>query len=249
MRAGDIALGVSLTLTDPIVAEIVGAAGHDFVMIDTQHAPVHPESLQHLLMALRSSRSTTLVRVVSNDPVAIGQALDLGAEGVIVPDVVSADACRAAVSAARYAPAGSRGFGPRRAARLEGGRAAYLSRANEEVGVVAMVEHADAVEHIDEILTTSGLDAVMVGPADLAVSLGHLTDLGNPAVEDAIEVVRAACLRHGVPFGIFAAAEAAARTWAARGAAFMTIGADLQFLDHGLSRSSALATELRNARR
>src|SRR5258707_6100009 len=95
MRAGDIALGVSLTLTDPIVAEIIGAAGLDFVMIDTQHAPVHPETLQQLLMALRSSQSTTLVRVAANDPVAIGQALDLGAEGVIVPDVVSADACRA----------------------------------------------------------------------------------------------------------------------------------------------------------
>jgi 2-keto-3-deoxy-L-rhamnonate aldolase RhmA len=189
-----------------------------------------------------------LVRPAANDATLIKQILDLGAEGVIVPEVDDAASCAAAVAATRYPPLGRRGFGPRRAARLEGGRPAYIARANDEVAVLVMVESAAAVANIDALLQTPGLDGIMVGPADLAVSMGHLDDLNHPDIRARIADVRAACQRNSVSFGIFAATEQAARLWAAEGAAFMTIGADTQFLDQGIAKSRALAESLHLSR-
>lgn len=248
MASGGLALGVSLTIPDPFVAEVVGGAGFDFVLIDAEHSPIAIDQLQVMLIALRSSASTVLVRPAANDPAQIKQILDLGAEGLVVPEVDDAAAAAAAVAAARYPPLGRRGFGPRRAARLDGGRAAYLARADEEVAVLVMIESAAAVAGIDAILKTPGLDGIMVGPADLAVTMGHLHELGHPDVRGAITAVRDACQRQSVPFGIFAGTEQAAREWSAAGARFMTIGADTQFLDQGTAQSRALAQSLKETR-
>jgi 2-keto-3-deoxy-L-rhamnonate aldolase RhmA len=248
MLSGGLALGVSLTVPDPLVAEVVGGAGFDFVLIDAEHSPIAIDQLQMMLIALRSSQSTALVRPAANDSTLIKQILDLGAEGLVVPEVDDGVSCATAVAAARYPPLGRRGFGPRRAARLEGGRAAYLARADEEVAVLVMVESAAAVADVDAILKTPGLDGIMVGPADLAVTMGHLSDLNHPDVRAAIFSVRDACQRHAVPFGIFAATEQAAREWAAAGANFMTIGSDMQFVDQGIAKSRALAQSLQDSR-
>jgi 2-keto-3-deoxy-L-rhamnonate aldolase RhmA len=107
-----------------------------------------------------------------------------------------------------------------------------------------MIEHPEAVTDIDAILNTPGLDGIMVGPADLAVGMGHLFELDHPEPTAAIERIFDACERHSFPFGIFAAAEVSARTWVGRGARFVTIGSDVQFLDQGLTRCSELAAEL-----
>ena len=248
MYSGGLALGVSVTVPDPFVTEVVGGAGFDFVLIDAEHSPIAIDQLQMMLIALRSSESTVLVRPAANDPTLVKQILDLGAEGLVVPEVDDAASCAVAVAAARYPPTGRRGFGPRRAARLEGGRPAYLARADEEVAVLVMIESAAAVASIDAILKTPGLDGIMVGPADLAVTMGHLGDLSHPDVRAAIVTVRDACDRHAVPFGIFAVTEQAAREWSAAGARFMTVGADTQFIDQGLTRSRALAQALRESR-
>jgi len=248
MLSGGLALGVSVTVPDPFVTEVVGAAGFDFVLIDAEHSPIAIDQLQMMLIALRSSESTVLVRPAANDPALIKQILDLGAEGLVVPEVDDAASCAAAVAAARYPPLGRRGFGPRRAARLEGGRPAYLARADEEVAVLVMIESAAAVASIDAILKTPGLDGIMVGPADLAATMGHLGDTSHTDVNAAIVSVRDACQRHPVPFGIFAATEQAAREWCAAGARFMTVGADTQFLDQGIAKSRALAQNLRESR-
>src|ERR1700758_2155539 len=167
MRAGGLALGVSLTIPDPFVAEAIGAAGLDFVLIDTEHAPVAIDQLQMLLIALRTSASTVFVRPAANDATLIKQILDLGAEGLVVPEVYDAATCADAVAAARYPPLGRRGFGPRRAARLEGGRPAYIARANDEVAVLVMVESAAAGINIDALLQTPGLAGIMGGPGGM----------------------------------------------------------------------------------
>jgi len=130
------------------------SAGFDFVFIDTEHSPITIDQLQIVLIALRSSPSTTFVRPVANDAGLIKQILDLGAEGVIVPEIHDAATAAAAVAATRYPPAGRRGFGPRRAARLDGGRASYLRGADQEVAAFVMIEHPEAVADIDAILAT-----------------------------------------------------------------------------------------------
>src|SRR5246127_1130298 len=143
MRAGGLALGVSITIADPFRAEVLGGAGFDCVLIDTEHAPITVDQLQMLLIPLRTSASTVFVRPAGNDATLIKQILDLGAEGVVIPEVDDAASCAAAVTATRYPPLGKRGFGPRRAARLEGGRSVYIARANDEVAALVMVESAD----------------------------------------------------------------------------------------------------------
>src|SRR5271154_631803 len=134
MRAGGLALGVSITIPDPFVAEVIGGAGFDFVLIDTEHAPITVDQLQLLLIALRTSASTVFVRPAANDPTLIKQMLDLGAEGVVVPEVGDAAACAAAVAAARYPPLGRRGFGPRPGAPPRGGGAGHNPRGQRRGG-------------------------------------------------------------------------------------------------------------------
>lgn len=240
VAAGQPALGLSATITDPFVSEVVGAAGFDFVMVDTEHGPIALDQLQLMLIAMRDSPSTTLVRVAANNSTLIKQVLDLGAEGIIVPEVNNRTQCEAAVSAAKYPPVGIRGFGPRRASRLHGSRQDYLERANDEIAVIVMIEHREALDNLDEILTVPGLDGILVGPADLAVSMGHILDPGHPDVLAAIEEIFQACERNSFPFGIYAVAEAAARGWIGRGAKFVTVGSDIQFVDQGLARTREL---------
>jgi 2-keto-3-deoxy-L-rhamnonate aldolase RhmA len=244
LREGVASVASFITIPDPFTAEVMGAAGVDAVVIDTEHSAMSAAQLQTILTALHPTEAAVIVRVAENDPAVIGQALDLGAEGVLVPGVRSRADCELAVRSCFYAPKGIRGFGPRRASRLYGGRVDYLARANEEIAVIAMIEHADALDDLDGIMTTENLSAVFVGTADLAVSMGHLHDLANPAVTQAITRIAQACLGHQIPFGVFTGNEEAAATWLTRGAVIVTMGSDLHYLDAGIARTRQARAEL-----
>jgi 4-hydroxy-2-oxoheptanedioate aldolase len=237
LREGTASVASFLTIPEPFVAEVMGAAGVDAVIIDTEHSAMSAAQLHTVLTALYPSAAAVIVRVAHNDPALIGQALDLGADGVLVPGVRSPAQCRLAVNSCFYPPKGIRGFGPRRASRLYGDRADYLARANDEIAVIAMIEHAEALDDLEEILTTENLSAVFVGTADLAVSMGYLHDLANPAVLQAVTGIAEACRGHQVPFGLFTANEQAAATWISRGAQIVTMGSDLGYLDAGIAQT------------
>jgi 2-keto-3-deoxy-L-rhamnonate aldolase RhmA len=237
LRDGDTSVASFITIPDAFTAEVMGAAGVDVLVIDTEHSAISAAQLQTLVIALHASTAAVIVRVTDNDPALIGQALDLGAEGVLIPGVRSRAHCELAVRSCFYAPKGIRGFGPRRASRLHGGRADYLARANEEIAAIAMIEHANALDDLDGIITTDNLSAVFVGTADLAVSMGYLHDLANPAVGQAVAHIARMCLEHQVPFGVFTATEEAAASWVSRGARIVTMGSDLQYLDAGIART------------
>ena len=128
-----------ITIPDPFTAEVMGAAGVDVVVIDTEHSAMSEGQLQGVLTALHPTEAAIIVRVADSHPALIGQALDLGAEGVLVPGVRSRTDCQRAVRSCFYAPKGIRGFGPRRAGRLHGGRADYIARANDEIAGIAMI--------------------------------------------------------------------------------------------------------------
>jgi 2-keto-3-deoxy-L-rhamnonate aldolase RhmA len=162
--------------------------------------------------------------------VMIKQILDVGAEGVIVPWVNTPEEAKRAVSAARYPPTGIRGYGPRRASRLSASPAEYVRRANDEILVIGQIETRTAMENLDGILSTPGLDAIMIGPADLAASLGHVQDLMNPAVDEAIGRVLAKCKEHRVPFGMFTGTLERTRQWVSQGGLIATVGGDVPFL-------------------
>jgi 2-keto-3-deoxy-L-rhamnonate aldolase RhmA len=237
LKAGKPAIGSIVSLPDLFVAEVMAGVGFDFLLIDTEHAPVTISELQTLLIALRGTESTIIVRAAWNDVVMVKQILDVGAEGVIIPWVNTPEEARRAVAAARYPPVGVRGLGPRRAGRLSSSPAEYVRKANDEILLIGQIETTTAVENLDGILSTPGLDAIMVGPGDLAASMGHIHELNTPAVDAMIGRILQKCKEHHVPFGMFTGSLERARQWVSQGGLIATVGGDLTFVVNGAAEA------------
>lgn len=228
------AYGTSLWMADPFFAEIIGDVEFDFVLIDTEHSAISPHQLQNLLIALRGSPAAKLIRTSSNDPTTIMQFLDFGADGVVVPHVETASECERAVRSTRYPPGGHRGFGPRRAARIASSRATYLMNANEQVLVFVMIESELGIQNLDEIVSVAGLSGVVIGPADLATSMGYVGEADHPDVRSRVASVADRCSALAVPWAIGVVVPEDAGEWVSRGANMVMFGSDLLFLEHGL---------------
>lgn len=168
------AFGAIQTIPDAGVTAILGASGFDLVVIDCEHGPFSPGSVRSCVDALAATPAAAVIRVAANDPVLIRQALDLGAEGILVPMVGDAAAAAAAVEASRYPPAGTRGIGGGHATRYGTSLERYLSEASHSIAVLVTIETAAGVENAKDIAQVSGLDGIVIGPTDLAADLGLL---------------------------------------------------------------------------
>jgi 4-hydroxy-2-oxoheptanedioate aldolase len=182
-------------------AQLLAHAGFDWLCVDTQHGPVGYTELRSIVQAVRFTGVPTLVRVSTNSPGEIMRALDVGADGVIVPLVNTADEAKAAVAACRYPPLGTRSWGPSGASI---GREFTPEGANDDVACVVMVETREGLANVDEIAAVPGLDGIYVGPNDLALSHGLPTMLidHGPVLTDAIARIAEACRRHAVTAGV-----------------------------------------------
>lgn len=235
LRAGETTFGAWISFQDPAASEIMTGTGYDWIFIDMEHSPFGLESLQAVLMAFSGRSPVPIVRVPSNDRVRIKQVLELGAEGILAPMVCSAAEARAAVSACKYPPEGSRGFGPRRASDYYRKTEEYIQTANEGILVVVQIEHADGVREVKEILDVPGIDVVCLGPMDLSGSLGLLGQLEHPRVVEALERVLAAARERGLPVCVpMETSQETQLAWARKGARFVVTGED-----HGLLRRAA----------
>jgi 2-keto-3-deoxy-L-rhamnonate aldolase RhmA len=195
---GQVCYGSYITCTDPTITEALTPIS-DFVWIDTEHNALPLDVVQNHLIATRGSETATLVRVPWNDPVLIKPVLDIGADGVIVPLVRTVDDVRNAVAACRYPPQGIRGYGPRRASGFgQMGGPDFCRLANETVICCVQIEHIDAVNNLDEILKVPGLDSIVIGPNDLAGSMGHMGQPTHPEVLAAMDTVIAKTRRTNV---------------------------------------------------
>lgn len=221
--------GTIVTLEAPAVAERLADAGFDWLFLDGEHAPLNSARLQAILQAV-AGRCSCLVRIPSIDEVWVKQALDIGADGVIVPRIRSADDAGRVVDWCRYPPAGGRSVGIGRAHGYGARFNDYLARANEQVAVVLQIEHADAVAAIDDITAVPGVDALFVGPYDLSGSLGIPGDIIDARVTGAVERVGEACQRRGVTAGIFGIDAVATKPWIAKGFTLIAVGIDTVFL-------------------
>jgi 2-keto-3-deoxy-L-rhamnonate aldolase RhmA len=238
LYAGEIAIGVWLTFSSPDAAEIMAGTGFDWAVIDTEHSPFSPDSIERLLIAMSGRRAVPIVRVPCNDEVIIGQILDLGAEGVLVPDIRSPDEARRAVAACKYPPEGVRGFGPRRASNYLRDVEEYIQTANAGVLIAIQIEHIKAVQSLQQILAVPGIDVVVVGPMDLSASLGLLGQLDHPQVMEAIGQVIDGAQQMGIPVCVpLNKPPEILLQWASRGCRFIRAGTDYVFL-----RSAATAT-------
>ena len=211
LQNDECAIGAWLSIPSPVTAEIIGRAGFDYACVDLQHGMVDYADALAMYQAIELGDSVPFARVTWNEPGIIGRMLDLGAGGVIIPMVNTRADATAAVASCRYAPAGRRSVGP---TRIRIGRPDYFDGADEYVLCVPMIETAEAVANIDDILSVGGIDAVYVGPSDLAVSLGvggpglHHE---HPAFGEALTAVVDSCRRHGVIPGIHTTVDLVAR--------------------------------------
>lgn len=238
LKRGDRLIGTLLTLDAPAVAEILSRAGYDWLFLDLEHSAMGPIEAQRMLQAV-GDRVPTLVRVESCDEVGIRKALDIGAAGIIVPQIHSRAEAETAVRLAKYPPAGSRGVGLGRATLFGNHFADYLARANRETAVVVQIEHVDAVADIGAIAAVEGVDALFVGPYDLSASMGLPGKVAAPEVTDAIAKVLATTRSAHIAAGIFAAGASAAKDYMAQGFSLIAMGTD------GLLLGQGAASELR----
>jgi 2-keto-3-deoxy-L-rhamnonate aldolase RhmA len=208
-------LGTLLTLPSPEIAEVMAAAGFDWLFIDMEHGLIEFTDAQRMVQAVAPS-CPCIVRVPKNEPILVAKALDIGAAGVIVPHVSTAAEAREAVRAAMYPPAGERSIGVARAQGSGGRLREAIAHDNDDTIVVAQVEHIKAVSNIAEIVSVPGLAAVFIGPFDLSASLGRPGEIGAPDVQEAIATVAAACSAKPLACGIFVVGgDAAGRAFAA----------------------------------
>lgn len=198
-------LGIQCFIGTPTIIEILGQFEFDFVMIDTEHTSLNPETVEYMVRVADSVGITPIIRVGANDPLLIQKALDTGAAGVIVPHVANAADAGRAVEAAKYAPAGHRGVcsGTRATSYSKEGFVRYWRQANEKVLVIPILEDLEAIDNAVEIMSEPGIDLVWFGPGDLAQSIRgkHGGDEGPVAVEidRAFERTLAASRQTGVP--------------------------------------------------
>ena len=229
---GKVTLGGWCAIANPFAAEIIGRAGYDWVCIDTQHGLIGYEPMVSMLQALTGTGTPGLVRVADSDPAQIMKVLDAGAAGVVVPLVDSAQQAATIVGACRYPPHGFRSWGPIRASLIDKGLTP--ERANREVICVVMVETPAAVSNLDEILTVPGVDGVLVGRNDLALSSGvALSMAASPAQSAVVLSVQEACRRHGVVAGVAAGDTESAVRWLHAGFEMLALPSDVTLLTQG----------------
>lgn len=198
LQEGKATAGAWLQLTSPMSAELMARAGFDWLIVDMEHAPGDYMNLASQIQAMGGTDCVPLVRAPWNDPVAIKRILDTGAMGVLVPYVNSAEEARNAVAACKYPPEGIRGVaGSPRAAYFGQNSMAYLKDANREILVIVAAETSEAIDNLDEILKTDGLDGIFIGPMDLATSMGHFGDPSHPEVQEAIQLIETKTLEAG----------------------------------------------------
>lgn len=230
IRNGQPALGAQIGLSDPAIIEIFGRVGYDWLVVDTEHAASNTLTVQAMLQAGAPTEALVLARVLHLDEDEIRRFLDIGSPGILCPFIHTGDDARRLVRGCQYPPQGIRGYGPRRASTFGLDAIEYFETANDAILSIPIIESKEAIENIEAIVATEGIDAIMIGPMDLSISLGIFKQFDDPIYLTAIEKVRRACRKHGKAMGTGVYSLEHARRCAAEGDQLLLIGADDGFL-------------------
>jgi len=219
-----------LSIPSAFSAEVMAHQGFDSLTVDMQHGVVDYQVAVTMLQAISTTPVMQLARVPWNDPARLMKILDAGVYGVICPMINTREEAEAMVRACKYPPRGFRSWGPVRASIYAGSD--YGDHANADTVVMPMIETAEAVKNIDDILSVPGVDAVYVGPSDLSLALGcrPRLDQTDPPVVEAQQKIVAACKRHGVVAGIHNNTAEYALKMIEAGYQFVTLASDSRFL-------------------
>jgi 4-hydroxy-2-oxoheptanedioate aldolase len=221
------------------VVELAALAGFDGIILDTEHGSYGTETLATLILAARASGVEPIVRVRTNDPSLITAALDAGASGVLVPQIGSVSEASAAVRAARFAPAGTRGANPWVRAAHYGAVPDWFDTADEEIAVLLMIEGANGLGELEEILAVPDLDGIFLGPVDLSHALGVPGQVEHPAVQAAVRSAIDTARTGDIAVGLFTPAAARAGDWLDAGVALVAVGVDTAHLGQALAEVTA----------
>lgn len=238
LAAGQLAVGSHVAFDSPFLTEMIAGVGFDFVWIDAEHGALDKRDIQMHLLACRAAGAAGLVRVPGHDPDYIKNVLDMGADGVIIPMVNTAEEARAAAAATHYPPAGIRGMGLRRACNYGlWDKEAYTADTAVHVWTVAQIEHVDAMAELKAIAATPGVDAFVVGPNDFSMSMSTPAGRGrpgDPAVQRCFDEIARTLVASGKPFGVSGvSSEPFVKEWTDRGAAFLSVNFDFQYIVDG----------------
>lgn len=225
-------IGTVVSINDSSITELLCDIGFDFIWIDMEHTPIGKKDVHFHIMAAKGTGVATFVRVAWNDPVLVKPILEMDPSGIIFPFIKTASEAKKAVSSCLYPPKGIRGFGPRRSIKYGiTDIKKYLEIADSKIWKIMQIEHVDAVENLEEILNVEGVDAVMMGPNDLAASLGYLGQNNHIEVKKVMDIAAKKIVKSGKPFGISIGYDPATiKEWIERGVNYIEIGNDVSFL-------------------
>src|SRR3954466_7301161 len=248
LREGKTKLGLFLNAHSPTIAEQLAHSGYDWLLVDTQHGPMGNERLSGMLAGIANGGATSIVRVGSYaDRPGIQQSLDLGADGVLVPYINTAEEARAAVSCCRYPTAGTRSvYFPQRSMN-KGGLLGYAGAANDNVIVALQVETADCIRNIEQIAAVPGVDLLFLGQNDLCMSMGLFEKYQfpemytSPELNDATSRLVAAAQKNAIILGIFLFGTARVAEFLGKGFRFFSVGNDLH---HILTQAGAYVKDV-----
>ena len=234
LQRSQVQLGLWCSLASALSAEVVGGAGADWLLIDCEHSPNTLGSVVGQLQAVAQFELEPLVRVPSDDRALIKQFLDAGARSLMIPNVSSVAQAEGVVASMRYPPHGVRGFASRHRANGFGRLARYAATAQEQQLLAVQIESPEAVANVRSIASVEGVDALFVGPGDLATHLGSLGNPDTEPVQRAIRDVVVAARRSNKAAGIWAADAATARSYIDMGFTMVAVGSDLGLLVTGV---------------
>lgn len=232
LEEGENVFGPFLKLVDPAVVEIMGFAGFDFVIIDAEHGPISIQSAQNMIRAAETANITSIIRVAKNDESLILRALDIGAQGVEIPQInCKSDALRA-VKSVKYSPQGERGVCRYvRAANYSSmDKFKYFKSANEETMIITHIEGVEGINNLDEILSVPGIDVIFIGPYDLSQSLGIPGEVNHSLVIEKMKEVILKCKQNKIAVGTFADDIQTAKKWISLGVQYMSFSVDVGIL-------------------
>jgi len=246
LRDGGITVGSWLSLGHESIAEIMSAAGFDWLTIDLEHSVIDMQRLHPLILAIESKGCVPLVRLTGNDPNLAKRAMDAGAYGIIVPMVNSARDAEMAVKSIKYPPQGNRSVGIARAHGFGPGFKDYVKLANEESILIIQIEHVDGVRNLEEILTVEGIDGLIIGPYDLSGSLGMPGELNHPEVVEARKRILEVAREKGIAAGIHIVYPSIEefKQCLEEGYRFIAFGTDILFLGESCRNSMKEVREL-----
>ena len=234
--AGEVLVGTIVSLNSPQIAEILSDVGFDWLFIDAEHGAYGPLAVESLIQAT-GDRTPCLVRIPAHEETWIEKMLDVGAAGIIAPQVNSVEQAQQVVNYAKYPPQGERGVGIARAQRYGSELANYLDQANDSLLTVIQIEHVKAVENVQELAAVQGVDALFVGPYDLSMSMGIPGQVNDSSVQHAIAEVLAVCRDAGKIPGIFGLTPASVSPYVEMGFTLVGLGVDAVFFSEAASQA------------